>query len=452
MKRFWLLPLLFILACQQQSRLLQSTVKHPAWSVNKAVYELNIRQFSQAGNLKAVQRRLPAIKELGAGIIWLMPIYPIGEKNRKGTLGSYYSVKDYRKVNPEFGTMQDLKDLAAQAHRIGLYVILDWVANHTAWDNPLTQTHPEWYTHDSLGNFVSPVKGWQDVIDLNYNNKSLWHYMIESMKFWLRTADVDGFRCDVAEMVPLPFWEQARKELEKIKPVFMLAEGESPALQRAAFDMTYSWNMYHAINQIAAGKKNALYLDTLLAAEKRTYPPNALRLRFITNHDENSWNGTVFERLDGGSKTFAVLMATIPGKPLLYSGQEAGLNKRLSFFEKDPIEWRVNNYRRFYRRLFGFYQENPALYKGSMEKIPTDNDDFVYAFARRSGSKTVVVLLNLSPRQQKATLTSSQLEGPMLDYFSGLRVNYQKKRHFVLEPWAYRVFIKGKFPTANISQ
>lgn len=441
MKRLFLITLLFVLACSQDQKPVTG-ISHPDWSRNKVIYELNVRQFSTSGTFKAVELRLASIKDLGVGIIWLMPIQPIGEKNRKGVLGSYYSVKDYLKINPEFGTMEDFKKLVNRIHELGMYVIIDWVANHTAWDNALTQSHPEWFNRDSLGNLIPPVEGWQDVVDLNYDNKELWTYMIEAMKFWVREGDVDGFRCDVAEMVPIEFWNRAGKELNTVKPVFMLAEGEQPWLNEKAFDMTYSWNIFHAMNKIAAGQKSARYIDTLLWQEEKDYPANALRMRFTSNHDENSWNGTVFERYGGGVETFAVLSATLPGVPMIYSGQEAGMDKRLKFFDRDPIEWRINNYRRFYRRLLGLYPVNPALHKGAMEKLATDNDDFVYAFVRSSGSKKVVVILNLSAREQKAHIRSSAIDGKMLNYFSGHRVDYDGEHDFILKPWEYHVYLK----------
>lgn len=415
-------------------------VVHPEWSRNKTIYELNVRQFSPSGTFKAVEQRLVALKDLGVGIIWLMPIHPIGQKNRKGTLGSPYSVQDYFAVNPEYGSLQDFKSLVEKVHRLGMYVILDWVANHTAWDNPLLKQHPEWFKKDSAGNFVSPAPDWTDVVDLDYSQRGLWQYMIKAMKYWVEVMDVDGFRCDVAEMVPLAFWEKARAELDKIKPVFMLAEGEKPELHRA-FDMTYSWKMHYLWNAIADGDRSAKEIDDLLREEKKIYPADAYRMRFISNHDENAWKGTAFERLDGGVRAFSVLMTTIPGKPLLYNGQEVGLDKRLKFFDKDPIEWKINNYRRFYRRLFTLYQAEPALYEGNMTKIPTEMDSRVYAFAREKGNRRVVVILNLSPVRVKVDIDSDYLDGSMVEYFTGIKVNYRGHHTFDLEPWAYRLYL-----------
>jgi cyclomaltodextrinase / maltogenic alpha-amylase / neopullulanase len=293
------------------SQPLQSEVVHPSWSYNKTIYEVNIRQYTKSGTFKDFEKHLPELKEMGVGILWLMPINPIGEKNRKGTLGSYYSVKDYLAVNPEFGTMEDFKNLVKKIHSLGMHVIIDWVANHTSWDNNLTIEHPDFYKKDSTGNFISPVKDWTDAIALNYNNKELWGYMINALKFWVGKCGVDGFRCDVADMVPTPFWNKARKELNKIKPVFMLAEAEKPELQVKAFDMTYSWDVYKLMNNIAQGKESPSAFNSYFKTESERFSANDFRMRFTTNHDENSWNGTEFERLGDAASTFAAFTFVI---------------------------------------------------------------------------------------------------------------------------------------------
>ncbi|HSD63257.1 MAG TPA: alpha-amylase family glycosyl hydrolase, partial [Ignavibacteriaceae bacterium] len=325
-------------------------IKHPTWSYNLSIYEVNTRQYTQEGTFKAFDSHIKDLKDIGVGIIWFMPINPIGEKNRKGSLGSYYSVKNYKEVNPEFGTLEDFKETVKQIHSMGMYVIIDWVANHTAWDNVWTKEHPDFYTRDSLGNFAPPVKDWTDVIDLNYDNKELWKNMIDAMKYWVQECDIDGFRCDVAGMVPMEFWKSARIELEKIKKVFLLAEAEGPQYHEA-FDMTYSWELLHLMNDVAKGKKSVQAVRDYFTKEKDQYPPDAYRMRFTTNHDENTWNGTEFERMGAAAETFDVFTCVISGMPLVYSGQEAGLNKRLKFFEKDTIQWEKNNYRILYSDL-----------------------------------------------------------------------------------------------------
>ncbi|MCD4697158.1 MAG: alpha-amylase, partial [Bacteroidales bacterium] len=310
----------------------------PEWSKNANIYEVNIRQYTPEGTFKAFESHLPRLKNMGVNILWFMPIHPIGEKNRKGSLGSYYAVKDYKAVNPEFGTLKDFKSLVKTAHDMGFKVILDWVANHTSWDNQWIYDHPEWYSKDSLGQMIAPFD-WTDVADLNYDSKPLWDAMIDALKFWVTEADIDGYRCDVAGMVPTEFWERARKELDEIKPVFMLAEAEQADHHKSAFDMSYAWELHHIFNEIAKGKKTGDDLENYFVKNDSVYPSSAFRMTFITNHDENSWNGTVMERMGKTGLTFAMLSYTLPGMPLIYSGQEVGLNKRLEFFEKDKINW-----------------------------------------------------------------------------------------------------------------
>ena len=293
---FTLVCLLSFIACRKDSASLTGkrgdSFSLSEWSANQSIYEVNIRQYSVEGTFKAFEKHLPRLKKMGVGILWFMPIHPIGAKNRKGSLGSYYSVKDYMAVNPEFGTMEDFKHLVREIHGLEMIVIIDWVANHTAWDNSLTINHPDWFTRDQEGNFVSPVPDWTDVIDLNYDHPELRAYMIEALKFWVEEVDIDGFRCDVAEMVPLDFWRKARLELDKIKSVFMLAEGESPDLYNNGFDMTYDWNLFHLMNDVAKGKKTAVDLQSYLDKEHGTFGKADYRMTFTSNHDENTWNGT----------------------------------------------------------------------------------------------------------------------------------------------------------------
>ena len=439
----FLISLLLILSQSCSSRQADTTQnrKGADWVPTQTIYELNIRQFSTSGTFRAVENRLAAIHELGITTIWIMPVQPIGQKKRKGSLGSYYSIKDYRAINPEFGSMDDFKELVNKIHQLGMHVIIDWVANHTSWDNPLITAHPDWYTHDSTGAIVSPVADWTDVADLNYKNKALRTYMIESMQYWLRETDVDGFRCDVAEMVPLDFWQQARPDLEKIKPVFLLAEGDAPNLYNQAFDATYSWDLYRLMNKIAKGDQPAGAVFDLLRKENKRYSADFLPLRFTTNHDENSWNGTVFERLGEGAKTFAVLAATLPGIPLLYNGQEAGLNKRLNFFEQDPIIWHVNEFRHFYTRLFTLHMKNPSINAGNFLRLHTGADNFVVAFLRTNGEHKVITVLNLSSGAQMISLHSSQIAGRYMEHFSGEISELETDNSLQLEPWGIRVFV-----------
>jgi glycosidase len=384
----------------------QAGVAHVPWARAATVYEVNVRQFSQDSSLRAVSAQLPRLKAMGVDIVWLMPIYPIGVAQRKGTLGSYYAVRDYTAVNPEFGTLADLRALVATAHGLGMHVILDWVANHTAWDHPWVHDHPEWYKKNAKGELY-PVtwnpdsphpEYWTDVVGLDYSKRALWPAMTAAMAYWIRAADIDGFRCDVAGAVPTPFWEYARAELDKIKPVFMLAEAEQPDLH-AAFDATYGWDSAQLLRKVARGQADARDLGAWLARAQAAWPADAWRLRFTSNHDFNSWDGSDSELYGPAFRPLAVLAATLPDLPLLYGGQEAGLDRRLAFFEKDPIDWKRYPLAPFYTSLFALKHANPALWNGSAgappEVLDTGNDK-VFAFRRRQGSNVVTVAVNLS--------------------------------------------------------
>ena len=438
---------IFIWSCVGSKKNAENQVLvHPGWAKNAVIYEVNIRQYTPEGTFKAFEQHLPRLKAMGVDILWLMPINPIGVKNRKGTLGSYYSVKDYLGINPEYGTKEDLKTLVKKAHELGMHVIIDWVANHTSWDNNLITEHPDWYTHDSSGMIIAPVPDWTDVADLNYDKKELRDYMTNAMIYWVKEADIDGFRCDVAGMVPIKFWDDAVLKIKEVKHVFMLAEWETPEMHDTAFDMTYSWNIYHALNDIAKGKKTADILDTLLKTESQKYPPDAIRMQFITNHDENSWNGTEFTRLGDAVKTCAVLCFTLPGMPLIYSGQESAFNRALKFFDKDQIDWDGFSEAAFYKTLAKLKRENPALdcgiSGGKMIKLTSDNDKFVYSFIRQKDNHTVFVIVNLSPAEQKATLKGEDLTGDYKSLFDNQSISIKDSFAITLRPWEYSVYFK----------
>lgn len=422
-----------------------SHVVNPEWSISANIYEVNTRQFTKEGTFKAFREHLPRLSNMGVDILWFMPITPIGEVNRKGTLGSYYSVKDYKAVNPEFGTLDDFRELVAEAHELGMYVIIDWVANHTAWDNYLVYEKPEWYTRDSLGNMISPYD-WTDVVELNYDVPELWDYMIDAMKFWVKEANIDGFRCDVAFLVPTEFWNRARKELEAIKPVFMLAESEEPELHEYAFDMSYAWAMHHVMNNIAAGKQNANHIDSMMKVTMKRFPPEAYLMHFTSNHDENSWADTEFGRLGDGVLTFAVLTATLPGMPLIYNGQEAAMDKMLEFFEKDEIDWSEIPLENFYRELFTLKKEVPALWNGihggSYERINSDHNEQIFAFLRSKEDSKVFVILNLSGEVVETTLHGNLYEGEFHTAFIYERIGFDPETKVVLAPWEYRVYFR----------
>ena len=424
----------------------ETTVVHPEWSKNATIYEVNVRQYTPEGTFNAFAKHLPELKKMGVKILWIMPINPIGIENRKGTLGSYYSVRDYKAINPEFGTLQDFKNLVDKIHKMGMHVIIDWVANHTSWDNKLTKTNPDFYKHDSLGNFVAPVKDWSDVIALNYNNPKLWDYMEGAMEYWVKDCNIDGFRCDVASMVPVPFWNFARKELDKIKPVFMLAESENPDLHEHAFDMTYSWEYFSIIKNIAKDKMNVKDLDAYFKKDDKQFNPDAYRMVFTTNHDENSWNGSLEETFGAAEKTFAVLCGVIKGMPLIYSGQEAGLDKELRFFDKDTIDWRQSSYRELYTKLVHLKLKNKALWNGlsggEMQRVKTNNDKNVFAFMREKDGNKVFAIFNLSNENVHVTSNSDAAEGSYKNLFDGNKIKLSDEHKWDLKPWDYKVYYK----------
>ena len=417
--------------------------RFPEWVKNASIYEVNIRQFTPEGNFAAFKKHLPRLKQMGVDILWLMPVFPVGEVNRKGSLGSYYSVRDYLEVNPEFGTMDDFKSLVDEIHNLGMHVILDWVANHTSWDNALIKEHPEWYTKDSTGNIVSPVKDWADVADLNYENHDLWKYMTNSLRFWIKECNIDGYRCDVAGMVPVEFWNYARPRLDSLKPVFMLAEWEDPVFLEHAFDMDYAWDLHHIMNDIAQDKKSVKDLDNYFTNPSKKYPKTAIKMNFISNHDENSWNGTVDERMGSAAKAMAVLSATIPGMPLIYSGQEAELNKRLKFFDKDTIVWKQTETGDLYTKLFQLKKRNKALWNGiygaDLKRINTTKDDAVFAFIREQDDDKVFVVINLSNKSQQFTFNEKCYCDKYIDIFSGESFEILDEIGMELAPWEYTI-------------
>ena len=418
-----------------------------AWADDAVMYEVNVRQFTPEGTFNAFAKHLPRLQNLGVEILWFMPIHPIGELNRKGTLGSYYSIKDYKAVNPEFGTFSDFKSLVKKAHDMGFKVIIDCVANHTSWDNVWMKDHKDWYTQDSLGNIVPPVADWSDVADLNYDNPGLRAAMIDAMKYWVRDADIDGYRCDYAGGVPTDFWESARVSLDSIKPVFMLAEDQDHLdLLNKAFECNYGWTMHHYMNEVYSGEKTVADIQGYFAQIDTTYPAGKYPVQFTSNHDENSWNGTVYERLGDAVKTMAVLSFTVQGMPLIYSGQEAGLNKRLEFFEKDKIDWmRDLTMTGLYEKLIDLKQDNEALWNGSaggmMIFLDTSDPEKLLAFKREKEGNSVIVVMNLSGEELKGSVSSIR-ENELTEYFTGEKVTLGNDEILELAPWEYMVFEK----------
>ncbi len=388
---------------------------HVPWSHQTNIYEVNVRQFTPEGTLTAFEVHLPRLQQMGVTLLWFMPIQPIGSKNRKGTLGSYYAIQDYTAVNPAFGTLDDFRRIVDKAHALGMKVILDWVANHTAWDHPWVDTHKERYKLDDKGEVFSvtfnagtpQVEYWTDVVGLNYQDPGLWMAMTDAMVWWLKAADIDGFRCDVASLVPTPFWEQARARLDRIKPVFMLAESDQADLHAKAFDMTYDWDLFDQLRDIAKGKADARALQAWWGRRQARYPGDAYRMNFTANHDSNSWHGSCKEFYGNEAcfKAMAVLAATLPGTPLVYGGQEAFFDKRLAFFEKDPIAWRGYPLASFYSELLALKSRHAVLangqYGGTLRWLDT-GDAAVAGFRREKAGQRVDVFVNLSATRRAA--------------------------------------------------
>ena len=423
-----------------------SEVVHPEWTNNINIYEVNVRQYTEEGTFKAFQKYLPRLRELGIDVLWFMPINPIGQINRKGELGSYYSVQDYMDVNPEFGNLDDFTELVNEAHEMGFHVLIDWVPNHSSWDNPIALDHPEWYIKDSTGSFIPPLgTDWTDVIQLDWSQQGLQDYMIEAFTFWVNIG-VDGFRVDHPHKTPPEFWERARVELEKIKPVLMLAENEDQVeFLENGFDMNYAWELHHLMNEVAQGKKNSKDLIKYFEKENKKYPQNVYRLRFMTNHDENSWAGTINERMGDAQKALAVFSFTIPGVPLLYNGQEACLDKRIKFFERDAIDWKECELTGFYKDLISLKKENEALWNGEfgspMNMIKTSKSRRVFAFSRENGDNKIVVFLNLNKSPTRVKPNLKHLEGIYTDFTTNEKVELPLSDSLRLGSWDYRILI-----------
>lgn len=421
-------------------------IVHPEWVYNATIYEVNVRQYTHEGTFKAFETHLPRLKELGVDILWFMPVHPIGEVNRKGSLGSYYSVKDYLGINPEYGTMDDFKEVVNKAHELGMKVIIDWVANHTSHDAVLMKEHPDWYVHDSKGKVVSPFD-WTDVAKLDYGKKELRDYIVNAMKFWIQDVGIDGFRCDVAAEVTTDFWNDARKELDKIKPVFMLAEASKPELQQFAFDADYDWDFHHTMNQIAQGKQSVNDLEKCLLKTIATYPKNTIKMNFITNHDENSWNGTEFERMGDAVKTFAALSFVMPGLPLIYTGQEVGFNRRFNFFDKDEIIWKDSlNLTPFYKRLIELKRNNSVLAAGEkgadIFRIKSSNDSSIFAFTRKNDKEKIFAVFNLSNKERKFSFVGDEYIDTYSDFMTNTDKSFKKGEEISLKPWEFHIYLK----------
>jgi len=412
-----------------------------------SVYEVNLRQYTPEGTIDAFIREMPRLRDMGIGILWFMPITPIGKERRLGSLGSYYACSDYAAINPEYGTLDDFARLVKEAHILGFRVIIDIVANHTGWDHRWTREHPEYYKRNGEGQFYDP-HGWLDVIDLNYDSDALRLAMIDVMRWWIERCDIDGFRCDMAMLVPLDFWRQARTALDPMKPLIWLAECEE-ILYHEVFDATYTWKLLHRMEAVWRKESPLGGIDEVLDEYDTQFPPNGLRLYFTTNHDENSHSGSEFERMGDMAKCFAVLACTWNGIPLIYSGQEMPNYKRLKFFDKDSIEW-TGRYELhgFFRTLLRLRKSNPALRSGdplvTIHRLRTQFDERAFIFARRSDEDQVVVVLNLSPEPLQLPVGELLLKGIYREVFTGFWFDLSRVPTLDIPPWGYNVLEKQK--------
>jgi len=467
------LAVLTLLSCKNESEKVAENSKienakfSPDVEENAVIYEVNIRQYSPEGSFNAFTKDIPQLKELGVKIIWVMPIFPISQTKRKATggddskfasempaaeqhkyLGSYYAVSDFKKVNPEFGTIEDFRNLVKTAHDNGIYVILDWVPNHTGWDHVWIKNHPEYYTKNAKGEIIDPINpetgkswGWSDVADLNYDNQGLRKEMTADMLHWIKNENIDGFRCDVASNVPLDFWQQAIPQLRKEKNIFMLAEAWEPELLKdGLFDMAYGWEAHHTMNRIAQGKNTVKDWDKLILDNQKKYSTNDILMNFVDNHDENSWNGTTKSRLSKAEEAMTALSYVMPGMPLIYSGNEYGLNHSLKFFEKDSIPKTKGAAWELRKKLGKLKAGNIALNGGkksaSYKKITTPNDTEILVFEREKNGEKIIYIANLS---DKTISTSLPINGEFEDFISGKKITFDAKLNTQLQPWQYYI-------------
>ncbi len=444
-------------------------VFNPEMEENAVIYEVNIRQYSPEGTFNEFTKDIPKLKELGVKIIWVMPVFPISETKRKATggedskfasempkeeqakyLGSYYAVSDFKAINTEFGTIEDFRKMVKTAHENGMYVILDWVPNHTGWDHVWLKQHPEFYTKNAKGEITDPLNddgtpvGWADVADLDYSNKGLRKEMVSDMIYWIKNENIDGFRCDVAGSVPTDFWQEAVPQLRKEKSIFMLAEAWEPELLKDnLFDMAYAWDAHHTINDIAKGKKSVTDWDSYIEKINKDYEANDILMNFVDNHDENSWNGNVKDRLGKAEEAMTALSYIMPGMPLIYSGNEYGLDKSLKFFEKDSFP-KVKGKDWDLRAKLGSLKNNNVALNGGKNKatytrIKSSKEEQVLVFERMKDGKKVIYLANLS---SKPVEVNFPLNGSYKNIISDEAIELNEKQNLALKPWQYYILTK----------
>ena len=429
----------------------QNNNTHADWSYSAVLYEMNIRQLTPEGTISAAEKKLEFLHSMGIDAIWMMPIYPIGEENRKGSLGSYYSIQDYCAVNPEFGTMEDFDSFVAKAHSLGMKILLDWVANHTARDAKWLKTKSaDWYEREADGTAKIPWD-WSDTAKLNYANRDVWRGQIEAMRFWVEKHNIDGFRCDMAMLVPIEFWQQAAAVLHAVKPdIFMLAEAEELNLFDKAFDMCYAWEIHHMMCDIAKGERRVWDLRNTMYADRERYPNSAMKMMFTSNHDENSWSGSEFDRFGAAREVMTALtFVWEAAMPLLYTGQEVGYNHSFEFFERDYIpaeKYQANEDTELYRKLIALKHSQPALQAGERGgrtiEIENNAKDCLMTFVRESGDSRVVAIMNLSPYTIHADYNNGIYAGEYTNAITGEKVLLPVHLEQDIKPWGYALLYK----------
>lgn len=461
---------LFAVACKQEKTVevdqLAMKEYSPEEMENAVIYEANIRQYSPEGTFNAFTQDIPELKKLGVKVLWVMPVQPISMAKRKATgdqsiedisdpeerkkyLGSYYAISDYTAVHEGYGSLEDFKKLVDTAHENGIYVILDWVANHTGWDHKWIEERPEFYHKNAAGEITDPLNpetgeswGWTDVAHLNYESEGLFEAMANEMIYWVKETHIDGFRCDVADNVKLEFWEYVYPKLNEIKPVFMLMESNKPELLKSVFDMGYNWPVHHLMNEIAQGKKKVSDFDQLMKEQDSIYQKQDILMNFTSNHDENSWNGTEYERLGDAVETFAALTYAMPGMPLIYNGQEYDFDKRLKFFEKDTITHVKGRMFPVYEQLGKLKNEHPALNggvnKASYERIQTSDDASILAFKREKDGEKLYFIANLSSSPKEFMIP---IKGDFENYMKGENLSLAEGQNLELGAWEYWILV-----------
>jgi alpha-amylase len=418
------------------------------WVHTTNIYEVNVRQFTPEGTFNAFVKELPRLKDMGIEVLWFMPVTPIAEEKKKGLMGSYYACSDYISINPEFGTIDDFRMLVKNAHSQGFKVIIDWVANHTGWDHIWTREHPEYYQKDSITGTFKVASGMDDIIELDFKNPDLVKAKIDAMRFWIDECDIDGFRCDLGFWVELPFWKKARKELDAVKPLFWFGELDELKFPEysQAFDVTYSWTWMHHTRHFYQEHLPISTLDAILK-QYESLGNHSMRAWFTTNHDENSWNGTEYEKYGDMALPLAVFSCTWNGIPLIYSGQELPNKKRLEFFDKDIILWTGKfELHDFYKTLLNL-RKNPALRAGDDNaqtfRLKTTADEQIFSYLRKNGDNEVLVLLNFSPvAKLQFDISDPVLTGRFRNVFGGGEKDLTTEKSFEIGAWEYLVYEK----------